>query len=87
MDSLTLWPRDGHLLDLSEGTHVPAAELAGRLLAELERNAEALGAGQYLARVGEIVAGGTGCKRQLATAAAVGEDLTELVRRSIVIGG
>ncbi len=76
---------NGHLLDLSEGKHVPAAELAGRLLTELEPNAEALGCSEHLHRVGAIVADGTGAERQVAVAESVGGDLVELVKRSVVV--
>ncbi len=80
-----LWGMDGELLDLSEGTHVPAKELAARLLAELEHNAEALGCVHHLDRIRAIVVDGTGAQRQVAVADEVGGDLVELVRRSVVV--
>jgi carboxylate-amine ligase len=76
---------DGRLLDLSERAHVPAVELAGRLLEELAPSAAELGCTAQLGRVGEIVADGTGSIRQLAIADANDGDLRAVVREAVVI--
>jgi carboxylate-amine ligase len=76
---------DGRLLDLSQRTHVPAVELAARVLGEIEANAAELGCSAELARIGEIVESGTGAKRQLAAYERLGGDLRALVREEIVI--
>ena len=76
---------DGKLLDLSQRTHVPAAELATRVLGEIGPSAETLGCAAELGRIGEIVEHGTGAKRQLAAHARLGGDLRALVREEIVI--
>jgi carboxylate-amine ligase len=76
---------DGRLLDLSQRTHVPAVELAERVLGEIEANAAELGCSAELARIGEIVKSGTGAKRQLAAYERLGGDLRALVRDEIVI--
>ncbi len=78
---------DGQLLDLSAGSHVPAGELATRLLEELGPSAAELGCSAELARIGEIVAEGTGSTRQLALADRHDGDLAALVRDGVVIGG
>lgn len=76
---------DGRLLDLSEGTHVPAAELAERLLGELGPSAEQLGCAAELQRITEIVEHGTGAKRQLAAYERLDGDLRALVRDEILL--
>jgi carboxylate-amine ligase len=76
---------DGHLLDLSEKKHVPARDLAHRLLDELAPSAEELGCTAELARVAAIVADGTGSIRQLEIADAYDGDLKRLVRDAVVI--
>jgi glutamate---cysteine ligase / carboxylate-amine ligase len=78
---------EGELLDLSEGTHVPAVELAHRVLEEIRPSAEALDCTEALHRVDEIVAEGTGSRLQLAQAAELGGDLHALVREAVVIDG
>ncbi|HKJ35607.1 MAG TPA: YbdK family carboxylate-amine ligase [Solirubrobacterales bacterium] len=77
---------EGRLLDLSEGAHVPATELAARLLDELRPSAVELGCEAQLERIAGIAEGGTGATRQLALAAELDGDLRELVRRAVVIG-
>ncbi len=77
---------DGHLLDLSERAHVPADELARRLLDELRPSAAELGCSEQLERVEAIVADGTGSIRQLAIADANDGDLRAVVREAVVIG-
>ncbi len=57
---------EGELVDFRAGHHVPAVELAMRLLDELAEDAEALGCAPHLETVHEIVAEGTGARRQLA---------------------
>lgn len=78
---------DGDLLDLSEGRHVPARELAERVLDEVRPSAAALGCSAELERVAAIVADGTGSVRQTEIAKANGDDLRELVRDAVVISG
>ena len=78
---------EGRLLDLSAGSHVPAADLATRLLEEVGPSAVELGCASELERIGEIVASGTGSTRQLALADSLGGDLAALVRDGVVIGG
>lgn len=75
----------GDLLDLGEGTHVPAVELAGRVLEEVEPSAAALGCSQELGRINEIIRQGTGATRQAAFAARHDGDLRELVRAEVVL--
>lgn len=76
----------GELMDLKAGTHVPARELAGRLLEELRPSAAELGCSDALERIDQIVAGGTGADRQLEVAERAGGDLRELVREAVLIG-
>jgi carboxylate-amine ligase len=78
---------EGELLDLSEGTHVPATELAARVLEEVRPGADVLGCRDQLDRIVEIIEGGTGAKRLLACAERVDGDLRELVREAIVLDG
>ena len=78
---------EGRLLDLSAGSHVPAADLATRLLEEVGPSAVELGCAPQLERIGEIVSSGTGSTRQLALAASHDGDLAALVRDGVVIGG
>lgn len=77
---------DGELLDLAEGAHVPAGELATRVLDEVRPGADALGCRSELERIGEIVERGTGSRRMLERAAELDGDLLELVREMIVLG-
>lgn len=76
---------EGELLDLSEGAHVPATELAVRVLEEVRPGAEVLGCGELLDPIDEIISGGTAAKRLLARAEALDGDLRELVREALVI--
>jgi glutamate---cysteine ligase / carboxylate-amine ligase len=76
----------GRLLDLSAGRHVPATELATRVVGELESSAEELGCREELGRIELIVAEGTGCSRQLDIYERSGEDLAEVVREAVLIG-
>ncbi len=57
---------EGHLVDFRAGRHVPADELARRLLEELAEDAQALGCAQHLETVWQILRDGTGARRQLA---------------------
>lgn len=57
---------DGHLVDFRAGHHVPAPELAKRLLEELAPDAHALDCSGNLETVWEIMREGTGARRQLA---------------------
>jgi carboxylate-amine ligase len=76
---------DGHLLDLAERKHVPARDLAHRLLEELAPSAAELGCTAELARVATIVDEGTGSMRQLEIADAHDGDLKRVVREAVVI--
>ena len=76
---------DGDLLDLSEGTHVPAKELAERVLDEVRPSAASLGCATELERIGTIIADGTGATRQRVLADELDGSLPELVRRAVVI--
>jgi carboxylate-amine ligase len=75
----------GDLMDQSAGTHVPATELAARLLGELRPSAEQLGCSEHLDRIELIVAEGTGADRQRRLAERLGGDLPALVRDGIRI--
>lgn len=57
---------EGHLVDYLAGRHVPAPELAKRLLEELAEDAAELGCASHLETVWEILREGTGARRQLA---------------------
>jgi len=70
---------EGELVDFSLGRPVPAAEMASNLVRQVEPSAAELGCSAELSRVGEIVAGGTGARRQLSFAAEHDDDLRELV--------
>ena len=57
---------EGELVDFRAGRHVPAPELAKRLLEELAADAQALGCAHHLETVWQILREGTGARRQLA---------------------
>jgi carboxylate-amine ligase len=76
---------EGMLVDFSLGRHVHADELAERLLEELAPSAEELGCTHALGRVDEILAEGTGARRQLSLAEANGGDLHALVAEVVAI--
>ena len=76
---------DGLLLDLAERRHVPAGDLAHRLLEELAPSAAELDCTAELARVETILSEGTGAVNQLAIADAADGDLRQLVREAVVI--
>jgi len=57
---------EGDLVDFRAGHHVPAPELAKRLLEELAGDAHELGCASHLETVWEILREGTGARRQLA---------------------
>lgn len=78
---------EGELMDLKAGTHVPAPELARRLLEELRPSAEALNCAEQLERIETIVADGTGAHRQLEVAKRHDGDLRALVREAVAIDG
>jgi carboxylate-amine ligase len=75
---------EGKLVDFRAGHHVPAPELAKRLLEELAGDALALGCADGLEVVWEILREGTGARRQLATWESDGDH--EGVLRALVIG-
>jgi len=75
---------EGMLVDFRAGHHVPAEELAKRLLEELAADAAELGIAGHLETVWEILRDGTGARRQLATWEANGEDPREVVRSLIL---
>jgi gamma-glutamyl:cysteine ligase YbdK (ATP-grasp superfamily) len=72
-------------MDLRAGTHVPATELAERLLDELRPSAAELGCTEALERIDEIVSHGTGADRQLEAAERLDGDLREVVREVVLI--
>ena len=74
---------EGMLVDFRAGHHVPATELAKRLLEELAADALELGCAGYLETVWEILREGTGARRQLATMEDSG-DIRDVVRGLIV---
>jgi glutamate---cysteine ligase / carboxylate-amine ligase len=57
---------EGELVDFHAGHHVPAPELAKRLLEELAGDAHELGCTNHLETVWQILREGTGARRQLA---------------------
>jgi glutamate---cysteine ligase / carboxylate-amine ligase len=75
---------EGMLVDFRAGHHVPADELARRLLEELAADATELGIAAHLETVWEILREGTGARRQLATWEAHGNDTRAVVRGLIV---
>ena len=75
---------EGELVDFRAGRHVPATELAKRLLEELAGDALALGCAATFEVVWKILREGTGARRQLATWDRA-QDHREVVR-GIVIG-
>ena len=75
---------EGELVDFRAGRHVPATELAKRLLEELAADALALGCASTFEVVWKILREGTGARRQLATWDRA-QDHREVVR-GIVIG-
>ena len=77
---------EGELVDFDRGRRVQARELAELLLEELAPSAAELGCERELARVGEIIATGTGARRQLDFVDSHGgEDLRELVRAVVAL--
>ncbi len=76
---------EGRLLDVSAGTHVPATDLADRLLDELAPSAAELGCSAELGRIRAILTEGTGSVRQLALVDEQDPDLHALVRDAVVI--
>ena len=74
---------EGKLVDYQAGHHVPATELAKRLLEELADDASELGCAHHLETVWEILRDGTGARRQLATFERDG-DLRAVVRELIL---
>jgi glutamate---cysteine ligase / carboxylate-amine ligase len=75
---------EGMLVDFRAGHHVPAPELAKRLLEELAEDAAELGCAAHLETVWEILRDGTGARRQLAAWEANGHDQREVVRGIVV---
>jgi glutamate---cysteine ligase / carboxylate-amine ligase len=75
---------EGMLVDFRAGHHVPAPELAKRLLEELADDATELGIAHHLETVWEILRGGTGARRQLAAWEANGHDSREVVRGLVI---
>lgn len=74
---------EGELVDFRAGHHVPAPELAKRLLEELAGDAAALGCAANLEFVWQILRDGTGARRQLAAHEA-GQDHRELLAGLLV---
>ena len=59
--------------------------MAEHLIAEVESSAIAVGCRDELRRVGDIVATGTGARRQLDFVAGHGDDLRELVAAAVAL--
>jgi carboxylate-amine ligase len=76
---------EGELVDFTRGCPVPAAEMATGLIAEVESSAAAVGCSEELRRVTEIVAGGTGARRQLDFCSTHDGDLRELVAAAVAL--
>jgi carboxylate-amine ligase len=76
---------EGELVDFSVGHPVAAAEMAARLVAKIEPSAAALGCSAELSRVSEIIADGTGARRQLSFVESHGDDLRELVEATVAL--
>ena len=57
---------EGEFVDYRAGHHVPARDLAKRILEEVAEDAHELGCASYLETVWEIMREGTGARRQLA---------------------
>jgi carboxylate-amine ligase len=76
---------EGELVDFRAGHHVPAPELARRLLEELAGDAAALGCAKHLETVWEILRDGTGARQQLATWER-NRDLREVVAGIVIEG-
>lgn len=76
---------EGELLDLSQGTHVPATELAARVLEEVRPGAEVLGCGELLDPIDRIISEGTEARRLLASAERLDGDLRKLVREALLV--
>src|SRR5918994_197276 len=56
---------EGRLIDFREGAQVPARDMVRRMLDELAEHAEELGCEAELAGVADLIANGTGARRQL----------------------
>ncbi len=76
---------EGELVDFGRGRPVAATEMARGLIAEVEASAAAVGCSEELRRAAEIVAGGTGARRQLDFVEAHGDDLRELVAAAVAL--
>jgi carboxylate-amine ligase len=57
---------EGHLIDFRGSRHIPATDIARRVVEELAEDAAALGCEAELGRIDSLLAGGTGARRQLA---------------------
>ena len=76
---------EGQLVDFTQGEPVAATAMAEHLIAEVEPSAIAVGCRDELRRVSDIVASGTGARRQLDFVAAHGDDLRELVAAAVAL--
>ncbi len=76
---------EGELVDFSLKRPVEAAEMASTLVSQVEPSAAELGCSDELRRVSEIVAGGTGARRQLSFVDNHGDDLRELVAAAVAL--
>jgi carboxylate-amine ligase len=74
---------EGKLVDYQAGHHVPAPELAKRLLEELANDAAELGCAGHFETVWEILREGTGARRQLAVFEE-SEDLSSVIRELVL---
>jgi glutamate---cysteine ligase / carboxylate-amine ligase len=74
---------EGELVDFHAGHHVPAPELAKRLLEELAQDALELGCANHLETVWQILREGTGARKQLAIWDET-KDLKQVVRSLVI---
>lgn len=73
---------EGELIDLDSSERVATKELVRRMLAELREHAEQLGSAAQLEPIEDLIAHGTGARRQLVVFEA-NNDLVELVRELV----
>ena len=80
-------PRDGGGARrfLGSATRSPPPRWPRALVAQVEPSAAELGCTDELGRVGEIIAGGTGARRQLSFVDSHGDDLRELVEATVAL--
>ncbi|MGZ5310109.1 MAG: carboxylate-amine ligase [Solirubrobacterales bacterium] len=74
---------EGKLIDFDRGVEVPAAEMARGVLDELGEHAQELGCEAELEGLEDLIAHGTGARRQLDWFDGSGNDLTGLMREIV----